>query len=982
MEGRTRRISRTGGGVALRALLALVLAIGLMPSVPTAFASEAVDRPEPSMEAQSLSQASDGGFIAETRGNSNSASGSNVAMVGEKGYATLSEAFANAPEGSTVVISGDFSTEEQIRLQDKSITLDLSGHTITSTVSKQFITLNGPNAGLTITDSSQGAAGKIVGTVADAFITVFQGTLDIQRATIELQGVWESGGSKWGNQAIYVLGSTDQNAINHSVVHVGEDATISSVDEKDGNTVNAGYAVSVNVSADYNPDCAYGVVVDFAGKTENAILYVNGSIKGVEGNVPTMSLSDTAVIDGGVYAAGYAAWNINGARIEGPTGMEIRAGVLNMTSGSITGTGTPTEVEPNGNGGTSVGAGLAIAQHTTKLPISVNISGGVISGYTGLLERNPQNNDEEAISKVDISVTGGTFEATNNGTNAVSSQNVKNFMAGGKVVGKIDGNCLVSGMKVNESGTVVINEEKAVAKVIATGAAYASLQEAIEAAPESGTVTLLKNIVLDATGVENNHAPLTITKDVVIDGGGHTVTAENVKVVDDAGPSMINVQDQAKVRFVDLVIDGKGRTKHGINMNDGACVELENVAIENNRWYAVVVNESSLDADGLQTSGNGWGINVDGADGESVLTISDSTIGEDSSIVLDGEKVKATVESGSYHYVVANEGASTIGLTVGGGTFDTDYKGYKDAVNIADHVADGLEWDPVTGAVEKPKPPVVEPSYDVTIAPAENGSVAVDPKAAKEGDKVTVTVKPDEGFELASLVVADEDGNALKLELSADGTYSFEMPAGDVTVHAAFECDGGELCPSHGFTDVDQSQWYHAAIDWAVDNDVLQGVGDGLMLPDGDITRAQMAQVLWNVEGQPAAAEGEGFSDVSEGDWFAGAVAWASQEGIFVGYDGAFDPDAELTREQAAAVLMRWAESNGEDVSGRADLSGFPDADGISEWAVESVRWAVDAGVLQGVANPDGTTTVSAQGTATRAQVAALMMRLEGQRTA
>lgn len=281
-----------------------------------------------------------------------------------------------------------------------------------------------------------------------------------------------------------------------------------------------------------------------------------------------------------------------------------------------------------------------------------------------------------------------------------------------------------------------------------------------------------------------------------------------------------------------------------------------------------------------------------------------------------------------------------------------------------------------------PVTPPAKPSYDVAVDQPANGTVELSAKTAKEGQKVTITVKPDAGFELASLVVADEDGNALKLELSADGTYSFEMPAGDVTVHAAFECDGGELCPSHGFTDVDQSQWYHAAIDWAVDNDVLQGVGDGLMLPDGDITRAQMAQVLWNVEGQPAASEGAGFSDVSDGDWFAGAVAWASQEGIFVGYDGAFDPGSELTREQAAAVLMRWAESNGDDVSGRADLSGFPDADGISEWAVESVRWAVDAGVLQGVANPDGTTTVSAQGTATRAQVAALMMRLEGQRTA
>lgn len=305
----------------------------------------------------------------------------------------------------------------------------------------------------------------------------------------------------------------------------------------------------------------------------------------------------------------------------------------------------------------------------------------------------------------------------------------------------------------------------------------------------------------------------------------------------------------------------------------------------------------------------------------------------------------------------------------------------------AEDLAPGLEVvenaDGTFTVVLPQTPPPAKPSYDVAIAPTENGSVAVDPKGAKEGEKVTVTVKPDEGFELVSLVVADEDGNALKLELSADGTYSFEMPAGDVTVHAAFECDGGELCPSHGFTDVDQSQWYHAAIDWAVEAKVLNGIGGTtLMMPDGEITRAQMAQVLWNVEGRPAATEDEPFSDVSDADWFADAVAWVSQEGIFQGYDGAFDPDAELTREQAAAVLMRWAASNGEDVSGRADLSGFPDADGVSEWAVESVQWAVDAGVLQGVANPDGTTTVSAQGTATRAQVAALMMRLEGQRTA
>ncbi|HIT51654.1 MAG TPA: hypothetical protein IAA95_05575, partial [Candidatus Aveggerthella excrementigallinarum] len=776
MEGRTRGISRTGGGAALRALLAFVLAIGLMPAVPTAFASETGGRPSSNTEVQSFAQSSGSGSIADARDN-NGISETVVAAVGENKYTSLSEAFESASDRSTIVVQSDFSTNEAIRLEGKNVILDLNGHTITSTVKKQFITLIGSSTGLTITDSSDGAAGKIVGTEADAFITVFQGTLDIENVTIELRGVWQSGGSYWGNQAIYVLGSTDPNASEHSVVHVGEDATISSVRAKDGNTVNPGYAVSVNVNKDYNPESAYGVVINFDGKTDNAILYVNGVVKGVEGNVPTMNLSGTAVIDGGIYAAGYAVWNIDGADIDGSTGMEIRAGVLNMTGGSITGTGKPTAVLPNGNGGTSEGVGLAIAQHTTKLPISVNISDGVISGYTGLHESNPQKNDAEAISKVDISVTGGKFEATNGGKNAVWSEDVESFMTGGTVVGSVGDGCLAPGMKVDgESGKIVINEETAVAKVGDVG--YTTLDEAIEAAPEGGTVMLLKDVVLDATGKKDTQGILTITKDITIDGDGHTIKAENVTIEGDKGPSLINVQSGANVTFVDLVLNGDSDedddadAKHGINMNDGASVTLKDVTIKNNRWYAVVVNESSLVADGLKTFGNGWGINVDGADGESVLTISDSTIGENSSIVLDGVNVKATVESGSYHYVVANNGASTDGLTVGGGTFDTDYKGYTGAVNIADYVADGLKWNPVTGAVEKPKPPVVEPSCDVTIAPAENGAVTVDPKAAKEGDEVTVTVKPDAGFELASLVVADEDGNALKLELNADGTYS------------------------------------------------------------------------------------------------------------------------------------------------------------------------------------------------------------------
>lgn len=272
--------------------------------------------------------------------------------------------------------------------------------------------------------------------------------------------------------------------------------------------------------------------------------------------------------------------------------------------------------------------------------------------------------------------------------------------------------------------------------------------------------------------------------------------------------------------------------------------------------------------------------------------------------------------------------------------------------------------------------------YEVTVAPSEHGKVAAEPAKAAEDDTVTLTVTPDEGYELTYLSVLDADKAEVELAQNADGTYSFEMPASEVAVYAVFSCDGGELCPSHGFADVDQSQWYHEAIDWAVANKVLNGFDDtGLMVPDGEVTRAQMAQILWNVEGRPVVDYAVGFGDVTEGDWFYQAVAWAASEGIFKGYDdgsGLFGPGDVLTREQAAAVLMRWTEANGGDVDARADLSAYPDVDGISAWAVESgcVSWAVATGVISGVEQEDGSLLLDPVGTATRAQTAMLMMRL------
>lgn len=272
-------------------------------------------------------------------------------------------------------------------------------------------------------------------------------------------------------------------------------------------------------------------------------------------------------------------------------------------------------------------------------------------------------------------------------------------------------------------------------------------------------------------------------------------------------------------------------------------------------------------------------------------------------------------------------------------------------------------------------------AYGVAVADCEHGKISAEPAKAAKGDTVTVTVTPEVGFEVRAVSVADAGGRAVEVSRNADGTFSFVMPAGGATVSAVLGCDGGTLCPSAGLTDVDQSQWYHDAVDWAVSTGVMTGFGNGLFGPDVDLTRAQMAQILWNVEGRPAVDYPIAFGDVGGEDWFHGAVAWTASEGIFEGYgagSGLFGPEDALTREQAAAVLMRWAAFRGEDTSARADLSAYPDADDVSEWAVECMSWAVAQGVIAGVGLPDGTLELDPLGTASRAQTATLMMRLVG----
>lgn len=175
------------------------------------------------------------------------------------------------------------------------------------------------------------------------------------------------------------------------------------------------------------------------------------------------------------------------------------------------------------------------------------------------------------------------------------------------------------------------------------------------------------------------------------------------------------------------------------------------------------------------------------------------------------------------------------------------------------------------------------------------------------------------------------------------------------------------------FTDVNESDWYHDAVYSSVQNGYFAGVGNNQFAPNQELTRATLAQVLYNAEGKPALAEGAAnpFTDVAADQWYTDAVTWAANEGVVSGYgNGQFGPEDALTREQAVQILYNYAAHKGYSTDGTADLSAFTDASSVSEWSNTAMQWAVATHIIAGT----DTGAILAQGTATRAQMAQIIV--------
>lgn len=262
-------------------------------------------------------------------------------------------------------------------------------------------------------------------------------------------------------------------------------------------------------------------------------------------------------------------------------------------------------------------------------------------------------------------------------------------------------------------------------------------------------------------------------------------------------------------------------------------------------------------------------------------------------------------------------------------------------------------------------------TYAVTAPDAENGTVRVSPSRASRGTTVTITVTPDEGYELESLTVLDSRDNEITLTDKGDGKYTFTMPSGRVTVEASFAEIAPEPLP---FGDVDDGDWFADAVRFVYENGMMNGVSETSFAPNAATSRSMIVTILYRLEGEPVVDYAMGFTDVAGDAYYAEAVRWAASEGIVGGYGGGlFGSDDAVTREQLATMLYRYAVYKGYDVSIGEDTNilSYADFADLSEYAIPAMQWACGAGIVNGTSE----STLTPQGEATRAQVAAMLMR-------
>lgn len=882
----------------------------------------------------------------------------NAAAIDDVQYATLADAVAAANNGDTVTLLTN--TVEDITIaQDKDITLDLNGKTLTNRTSDTITVALGAN----LTIEGEGTVDNISHGKAAVYnngsVTLNGGTYTRSK---------ETGDVKVDKNSYY-------NILNHGSMTINKDVTV----EQSGN-------FSSLVANGY---------YDYEGVTSKGekSQYIEG----------TNAAEPTLTIKGGTFSGG-----INTLKNDDGGNITINGGtVTNYTQAALQNHNVATI-----NGGTFTAdskyviddCGCNEAHDSGELMIF----GGTFMGK--LYVRSPYSKVTimDGLFKGDVLKTGGTLSTIGG---YYSTDVAKYCPIGWTTVANTDKD--TKDAYPYTIGVIPEIDDNEVKADVATGATNSTVdtekittEDARNAATTVANTVATTKPIADKSELTENDKKNAVTAlknagQVTVDADG--TISKNVTVI---------MQTYLDVTATEYVIGDTDDT-YRVTMDITPKYNLVAVATENNEAVDVAKGVAYLQGQYLMNAGKTEvtvTLPTQYANKKVYITHKDdvyiATADENGKITfttngfspftftLSNPDVVAEVNGNAYKSLqnaidAAQTGATIVlqkdcteKVTVAGKslTINRNGKAFNEAnVTVGSNCTKEVKNDTIVVTYTKPSSGSSsggsssgKTTYKVTTSAVNNGGVNASPSNAEKGATITITLSPDKGYKLDKLTVTDGSGKTVSTVKKSDTVYTFTMPASAVKVGVSY-VKATETPSETKFNDVSANDWFASAVDYVTGKGMMNGTADNTFSPKANTTRGMVVTVLYRLENQPSTSAAS-FTDVASGAYYANAVAWANANGIVSGYgSGKFGPNDKVTREQLAAILYRYAQYKKYDVSVGEDTNilSYDDAQSISSYAIPAIQWACGAGVVTGKSG----SKLDSKGNATRAEVAAMLMR-------
>lgn len=861
-----------------------------------------------------------------------------VAKIDDTYYKTLADAVAAAQSGETVKLLANINGQTVIPA-DKNIVLDLNGKTMTHTGTTLY------NSGTLVVKDSSSAdkSGKIVSTGNVGIGVNHNSTTTIEYANIQAQeGAVITG---------YATGAT---------ITI-EDGVFTALD----NAVVAGNGNKTDKNTEGTPERVNANKITINGGTFNGMIKTSGYVAcGIYA-----PWKDNIVVNGGTF------------NITGGAGIVARGGIVVVNNGEFNTTGNATGKV--GDSRVVVPCSALVFDSAAKYPSLTNdskiqINDGKFKSDVDTIK--VVKDDADTNSRV---VVGSGYFTTDPSAYCVTGKTgVASDKDGYKYkVGTIevkDENEIQTGAKVGDTkadASAIAEDKRPAAKAVGASVTSTTLTDTTPITaddkaqaltelvknkkvtlnqdgkiPAGTTVTVVKKTYLDVTVTAYDTTSDTVSMDIV---PKYDLIAVAKTGTDEKKVTLKSAQD-AKVGSTEVKVtlpDAFKGKKVYINHNNGANLY---VATANATTGEITFTTNGFSPFTFALSNPNVVAEVNG---NAYTSFADavSAVPANGTIEITGGTSPYT---GTANKTFTVKNSTSADITVNGQPIEPT-KSYTFKYT---HSSGGSSGGSSSGKT----------TYKVTTSAVNNGGVNASPSNAEKGATITITLSPDKGYKLDKLTVTDGSGKTVSTVKKSDTVYTFTMPASAVKVGVSY-VKATETPSETKFNDVSANDWFASAVDYVTGKGMMNGTADNTFSPKANTTRGMVVTVLYRLENQPSTSAAS-FTDVASGAYYANAVAWANANGIVSGYgSGKFGPNDKVTREQLAAILYRYAQYKKYDVSVGEDTNilSYNDAQSISSYAIPAIQWACGAGVVTGKSG----NKLDPKGNATRAEVAAMLMR-------